>query len=62
MEDCRKNEKKNNFLTALAMMIKKKPTISIRKHFNELKVHEETVKATIKQDLSPDFNPLDYAI
>ena len=39
-------------------MIKKDPTTSIRKHANELKVHKET----LKQDLSPDHCPLDYAI
>ena len=43
-------------------MVKKDPTTSIRKHANELKVHEKTMKTSIKQDLSPDFNPLDYAI
>ena len=35
--------------------------MSIRKHINELKVHEKTVRTAIKQDLSPDHNPLDYA-
>ena len=45
---------KEGFLTALAM--------SIRKHVNELKVHKRTLRTAIKQDLSPDFNPLDYAI
>ena len=37
-----KNEKKKGFLTAHAMAIKKDPTTSIRKHANELKVHEKT--------------------
>ena len=27
-----------------------------------MKVHEKTVRTAIKQDLSPDRNPLDYAI
>ena len=36
--------------------------MSIRKHAIELKVHEKTVRTAIKQDLSPDLNPLDYAI
>ena len=27
-----------------------------------MKVHEETVRTAIKQDLSPDLNPFDYAI
>ena len=44
------------------MAIKKDPTTSMRKHINELKVHKKTVRTAIKQDLSPDFNPLDYAI
>ena len=57
------NEKwKEGFLTALAMVIRKDPTTSIRKHANELKVHEKTVRTAIKQDLSPDHNPLDYTI
>ena len=34
----------------------------MRKHANELKVLEETVRTAIKQDLSPDLNPLDYVI
>ena len=33
-----------------------------RKLTNELKVHEKTLRAAIKQDLNPDLNPLDYAI
>ena len=36
--------------------------MSIRKHINDLKVHEKTVRRAIKRDLSPDLNPLDYAI
>ena len=36
--------------------------MSIRKHGNDLKVHEKTVRTAIKQDLSPDFNPHDYAM
>ena len=39
------------------MAIKKDPTMSIRKHTNELKVHQKTVRTAIKQDLSPDLNP-----
>ena len=35
---------------------------SIKKHANELKVHEKTVKTTIKQELCTDFNLLDYTI
>ena len=60
----RRIERKKNegFLTVLAMAIKKDPTMSIRKRANELKVHEKTVRTVIKQDLSPDVNPLDDAI
>ena len=36
--------------------------MSIRKHANELKVQEETVRTAVNQDLCPDLNPLDYAI
>ena len=43
-------------------MIKKDPTKSIRKHANELKVHEKTVRTAIKQDLSRDLNPFDCTI
>ena len=44
------------------MAINKEPTTSIRKHANELKVHEKTVKTAIKKNLRPDHNPLDYTI
>ena len=44
------------------MAIKKDPTRSVRKHVNELKVNEKTVRTVIKEDLRPDVNPLDYAI
>ena len=40
----------------------KDPTMSIKKHANELKVHEKTVRTAVKQDLNLAFNPLDYAI
>ena len=36
--------------------------MSIRKHANELKVREKTVRTAIKQDLSPDLDPLHDAI
>ena len=36
-------------------MIKKDHTTTIRKHDNELKVHEKYVRTAIKQDLSPDL-------
>ena len=50
---------KRRFLTALTTAIKKN---SIRKHANELKVREKTVRTATKQDLSSDLNPLDYAL
>ena len=53
---------KENFLTALTMAIKKDPSMSIRKYANELKVHKKILRTAIKQDLSPDCNPLDYAM
>ena len=53
---------KECFLTAFATAIKKDLKTSIRKRANELKVHEKTMLIAIKQDLSPDHNPLDYAI
>ena len=56
-----KKTKKKTFLTALGTAFKD-PTTSIRKHPNELKVYEKTVRTAIKQDLGPVFNPLDYAI
>ena len=55
----KKRKRKEGFLTALATAIKKGPT---RKPANELKVQEKTVRTTIKLDLSPDLNPLDFAI
>ena len=53
----KKNEKKA-FLTALALAIKKDPTTSIGKHCNKLKDLKKTMRIPIKQDLSPDLNPL----
>ncbi len=55
-------KRKEGFLTAFATMIKKDPTTSIKNHANELKVYEKTLRTAIKQNLSPDLNPLDYAI
>ena len=52
---------KRRFLTGLATVIKKDPTILIRKHTNELKIHKKTLRRAIKQDSSLDRNPLDYA-
>ena len=51
-------KRKEGFLTAIAATIKKDPTTSIRKHANELK----TIRTTMKQDLNPNLNSLDYAI
>ena len=56
------NKLKEDFLTALVTGIMKGTTTSIRKHANELKVNEKTVRRAIKQYLSPDHNPLDFAI
>ena len=42
--------------------IKMDPTTSIRMYSYELKVKEKIVRTAIKQDLSPDLNPLDYTI
>ena len=39
-----------SFLTAVSTEVKKGPTTSIRKHANELEVHEKTVRAAITQD------------
>ena len=49
-------KRKKDFLTALVSVINKDPT---RKHANELKVHEKTVR-TANKDLSQDPNPFDY--
>ncbi len=54
-------KRKESFLVALATVIKD-PNTLIRKHVNDLKVYEKTVRTAIKQDLSPDLNPLDYTI
>ena len=43
-------------------MIKKDPTTFIRKHANELKVHEKTARTAIKQDSSPNLKLLDYIV
>ena len=44
---------KEGFLTGLTTVIKKDPTMSIRNHTNELKVHKKTVRTEIKEDLCP---------
>ena len=36
--------------------------MSIRKHYNELKVFRKTGRRTIKHDLKTYQNPLDYGI
>ena len=61
-EEWRIEQKQKGFLTTLSMAITKDPTTSIRKRANELKVHEKIVRTAIKQDLSPNHNPLDYTI
>ena len=61
MEDWKKKTIKG-FLTAIATVIKKDPTMFIKKHANELKVPVKTVRTAIKQDLSSGLNSLDYAI
>ena len=43
-------------------MNKKDPKMLIRKLANDLKVHKKTMKATIKQDLSPKIYSLDDAM
>ena len=55
-------KRKEGFLSALVTAIKKDPTMSIRKHAYELKVHEKTERTVIKLNLNPDNNPLDYTI
>ena len=55
-------KRKEGFLTALAIVIKKDPTTSIRKRVNELKVFEKTVTTAIKHDLSPGLILLVYAL
>ena len=47
---------------SICYTFKKGLTTSIRKHANKLKVHKKTVRTVIKQDLSSDFNPPDYAM
>ena len=54
--------KKKGFLTALTTMIKKDPTISIRKQVKEVKVYKKTVLTIIKKGLSSDDNTRDYAL
>ena len=56
------DQKRKGFLSDLATAIKKDLTVSIRKHANELKIHEKTVRTAIKQDLSSELNRLDYPI
>ena len=53
---------KEGFLSVLAIAMKKNSTMLIKKHFKELKVHKKTARTAIKQDLSQDLNPFDYAI
>ena len=48
----KKQKTKRKLLTILATAIKKDPTMSIRKHANELKVHDKTVWTTIKRGVT----------
>ena len=43
------NKRKEVFLSALAKMIKKDPTTAIRKHDNDLKVHENLLGKQLKR-------------
>ena len=54
--------KKECFLAALSMVIKKDFTTSTKKHANEMLFHEKTSRTAVKQDISSDLNSLDYAI
>ena len=56
LKKSKQNERR--LLTPLATVIKKGPTTSIRKHDNGVKVHEKTMRISIKQDLSPDLKHL----
>ena len=56
------DQKTKSFLTALTVAIKKDSTISIRKHANELKLHEKNVRTAIKKDLISYLKHLNYAI
>ena len=56
------DQKTKRMLFNCSHYVKKDSTTSIRKHTNELKVHKKTVRTAIKQDSSPDLNPLDYAV
>ena len=46
-------KQKSCFLTSVAKVIKKDPTTLIRKHADELKIYEKTLRTAIKQDLTP---------
>ena len=53
------DKQREAFLPALATAIKKDSTTSlIRKHANEFKVYEKTMRTAIKQDLSQALTPL----
>ena len=53
-------EQKHEMMAFYVTAIKKDLTTPIIKHANELKAHEKTVR-TIKLDLCPNLNLLDYA-
>ena len=58
----KKKKKMKRFLTAVATVIKKDSTTSLRKHANELKVHKKTLRTEVKEDFSSNLNPIDYAL
>ena len=55
MEDWTKNK---GFLTAFATVTKKDPTTSIRKHANELKVHERLWGQQLNKIKAQTLTPL----
>ena len=61
VEDWIKNVKKAFKLLSLRRL-GRIPTTTERKHANDLKVHEQTVRTAIKEDSSPELNPFDCAI
>ena len=48
---------KEDFLTALATVIKKDPTTTLKKRVNELKVHENTVGTAINKISAQTLTP-----
>ena len=46
-------KRKEGFLPVLVSVIKKDPTMLIRKHENQLKIHEKTVRTAILTSFKP---------